>query len=163
MGDFREKVLARRAGILSYGFTPPRAAHDRDRLAAIAERQRSHMMSLPVDAVVLYDAEHATRLEHAIHGPEYGLRLTAIHPVMDVAEGHDHVHGLRGDHLGFIRGLEHRHLDLPIQIGACGQLLLEGLDTITSEGLLRLRVPVGCDVAAFVHEIRREDLRVPAS
>ena len=50
-------VLARRAGILSYGLTPPRAAHDRDKLAAIAERQRSHIASLPVDAVVLYDLQ----------------------------------------------------------------------------------------------------------
>jgi len=57
MADFREMVLARRAGILSYGLTPPRAAHDRDKLAAIAERQRSHIASLPVDAVVLYDLQ----------------------------------------------------------------------------------------------------------
>ena len=57
MGDFRAKVLARRSGILSYGLTPPRAAHDRDKLAAIAERQRAQVRALPVDAVVLYDLQ----------------------------------------------------------------------------------------------------------
>jgi hypothetical protein len=57
MGDFREKVLARRSGILSYGLTPPRAAHDRDKLKAIAERQRALIESLPVDGVVLYDLQ----------------------------------------------------------------------------------------------------------
>ena len=57
MGDFREKVLARGSGILSYGLTPPRAAHGRDQLTAIAERQRAHIGSLPVDAVVLYDLQ----------------------------------------------------------------------------------------------------------
>ncbi|HEY0463253.1 MAG TPA: hypothetical protein VGC79_03545 [Polyangiaceae bacterium] len=57
MGDFREKVLARRSGILSYGLTPPRAGHERDKLLAIAGRQRDQIRSLPVDAVVLYDLQ----------------------------------------------------------------------------------------------------------
>ena len=57
MGDFREKVLARRSGILSYGLTPPRAAHEREKLTEIAERQRAHIRSLPVDGVVLYDLQ----------------------------------------------------------------------------------------------------------
>jgi len=57
MGDFREKVLARRSGILSYGLTPPRAAHDRDKLVEIAQRQRAQIRALPVDAVVLYDLQ----------------------------------------------------------------------------------------------------------
>src|SRR6478735_4178565 len=57
MADFREKVLARRSGILSYGLTPPRAAHDLEKLSAIAERQLAQLRSLPVDAVVLYDLQ----------------------------------------------------------------------------------------------------------
>jgi hypothetical protein len=57
MGDFREKVLARSPGILSYGLTPPRAAHDAEKLTAIAARQRAQIQSLPVDAVVLYDLQ----------------------------------------------------------------------------------------------------------
>jgi len=57
MADFREKVLARRSGILSYGLTPPRAAHDQAKLSAIAQRQRAQIGSLPVDAVVLYDLQ----------------------------------------------------------------------------------------------------------
>jgi hypothetical protein len=57
MAGFREKVVARRPGILSYGLTPPRAAHDLAKLSGIAERQRSQLRSLPVDAVVLYDLQ----------------------------------------------------------------------------------------------------------
>lgn len=57
MAGFREKVLARRAGILSYGMTPPRAAQAPERLSGIAERQRAQLSSLPVDAVVLYDLQ----------------------------------------------------------------------------------------------------------
>jgi hypothetical protein len=57
MGDFREKVLARRSGILSYGLTPPRAAHHPQKLTEIAERQRAQIAALPVDAVVLYDLQ----------------------------------------------------------------------------------------------------------
>lgn len=57
MAGFREKVLARRSGILSYGLTPPRAAHELGKLSQIAERQRAQLRSLPVDAVVLYDLQ----------------------------------------------------------------------------------------------------------
>ena len=57
MADFREKVRARRSGILSYGLTPPRAGHERDKLMEIARRQCDQIRSLPVDAVVLYDLQ----------------------------------------------------------------------------------------------------------
>src|SRR6185369_8483483 len=57
MAGFREKVLARRSGILSYGLTPPRAAHDLEKLSGIAERQRAQLRALPIDAVVLYDLQ----------------------------------------------------------------------------------------------------------
>jgi hypothetical protein len=57
MGDFREKVRARRSGILSYGLTPPRAGHEPDKLMEIAGRQCDQIRSLPVDAVVLYDLQ----------------------------------------------------------------------------------------------------------
>ena len=57
MGAFRDKICARRAGILTYGLTPPRAAHETHKLVEIAERQRALIRSLPVDAVVLYDLQ----------------------------------------------------------------------------------------------------------
>jgi hypothetical protein len=57
MSVFRDKVRARRSGILTYGLTPPRAAQDREKLRAIAERQRARLGALPVDAVVLYDLQ----------------------------------------------------------------------------------------------------------
>jgi hypothetical protein len=63
MAGFREKVLARRSGILSYGLTPPRAAHDLEKLSGIAERQRAQLRSLPVDAVVLYDLQDESSRE----------------------------------------------------------------------------------------------------
>jgi hypothetical protein len=54
---FEQNVRARRPGILTYGLTPPRAAHDRAKLAEIGERQRAQIAALPVDAVVLYDLQ----------------------------------------------------------------------------------------------------------
>jgi 5,10-methylenetetrahydrofolate reductase len=57
MSVFRDKVRARRSGILTYGLTPPRAANDREKLRAIAERQRAQLAALPVDAVILYDLQ----------------------------------------------------------------------------------------------------------
>jgi hypothetical protein len=57
MGAFRDKVQARKPGILTYGLTPPRAANDRDQLHVIAERQRARLAALPVDALILYDLQ----------------------------------------------------------------------------------------------------------
>lgn len=57
MSAFPDKVLARRAGLLTYGLTPPRASNDTVKLREIAQRQRSRIDALPVDAVVLYDLQ----------------------------------------------------------------------------------------------------------
>lgn len=61
--SFRDKVLARKAGILTYGLTPPRAALPVDQLAAIAERQRATLQALPVDALILYDLQDESSRE----------------------------------------------------------------------------------------------------
>ena len=57
MSDFRAKVRARLAGLLTYGLTPPRASNDDAKLSEIAHRQRLRIATLPVDAVVLYDLQ----------------------------------------------------------------------------------------------------------
>lgn len=61
--SFREQIGARRAGILSYGLTPPRAAHEPAKLSEIAERQRAYTAMLPVDGIVLYDLQDETSRE----------------------------------------------------------------------------------------------------
>ena len=57
MSVFAQKVRSARPGILTYGLTPPRAAHDAARLHEIADRQRARLETLPVDAVILYDLQ----------------------------------------------------------------------------------------------------------
>lgn len=57
MSIFEQRVRARRPGILTYGLTPPRASHDREKLAEIAARQRAQIAALPVDGVILYDLQ----------------------------------------------------------------------------------------------------------
>lgn len=63
MFGFVQKVQARRAGIVSYGLTPPRAANAPEKLAEVAERQRARIASLPVDAVILYDLQDESSRE----------------------------------------------------------------------------------------------------
>jgi len=60
MSLFAQKVRSARPGILTYGLTPPRAAHDAARLHEIADRQRARLETLPVDAVILYDLQDET-------------------------------------------------------------------------------------------------------
>ncbi len=65
MSDFRNKVRARCAGLLTYGLTPPRASNDTAKLSEIAQRQRSRIAALPVDAVVLYDLQDESSRDDA--------------------------------------------------------------------------------------------------
>ncbi|MET0791181.1 MAG: 5,10-methylenetetrahydrofolate reductase [Polyangiaceae bacterium] len=57
MSEFRDKVRARRPGLLTYGLTPPRASNSAAKLSDIAQRQRARIATLPVDALVLYDLQ----------------------------------------------------------------------------------------------------------
>ncbi|HYQ43965.1 MAG TPA: hypothetical protein VER11_18415 [Polyangiaceae bacterium] len=85
MAGFREKVTARRSGILTYGLTPPRAAHDLEKISEIADRQRSQLRSLPVDGVVLYDLQDESSRDPS-------PRPFAFLPTLDpFAYGRDHV------------------------------------------------------------------------
>ncbi len=53
----RAAFAQQKAGILTYGLTPPKRSTAPDKRAAIAERQMARVASLPVDALVLYDIQ----------------------------------------------------------------------------------------------------------
>lgn len=85
--SFRDKVLAREAGILTYGLTPPRAAQPAEKLAAIAERQRAALQALPVDALILYDLQDES-------GRDPSPRPFEFLPTLDpFAYARDYLHG----------------------------------------------------------------------
>lgn len=46
-----------RAGILTYGITPPKRSYGPDKLAEVAHRQTARIRQLPVDALVVYDIQ----------------------------------------------------------------------------------------------------------
>lgn len=53
----RSLVDRNRAGILTYGITPPKAAYSREKLADVAQRQTARIRELPIDALVIYDIQ----------------------------------------------------------------------------------------------------------
>lgn len=53
----REAIRERRAGILTYGLTPPKLSYPADKRAWVAERQAKRIAELPVDGVVVYDLQ----------------------------------------------------------------------------------------------------------
>lgn len=60
----REKIMNRSTGLLTYGMTPPKAAHEPEKLAEIASKQYDRLKDLPIDALILYDVqEEADRIE----------------------------------------------------------------------------------------------------
>ncbi|AZN41837.1 methylenetetrahydrofolate reductase [Paenibacillus albus] len=60
----RDKLLARKPGIISYGMTPPKAANTSEKIAEIAQKQCERLRDLELDALILYDVqEEADRIE----------------------------------------------------------------------------------------------------
>lgn len=53
----RPLVLGNRAGILTYGITPPKRAYAPEKLAEVAQRQTARIRQLPIDALVIYDIQ----------------------------------------------------------------------------------------------------------
>jgi hypothetical protein len=53
----REQIRACRAGLLTYGITPPKRSYSADRLAEVAAAQVGRIRQLPVDALVVYDIQ----------------------------------------------------------------------------------------------------------
>jgi hypothetical protein len=53
----REHVLRNRAGLLTYGITPPKRSYSAERLAEIASAQVGRIRQLPIDGLVVYDIQ----------------------------------------------------------------------------------------------------------
>jgi hypothetical protein len=53
----REQIRACRAGLLTYGITPPKRSYAAARLAEVAAAQLGRIRQLPVDALVVYDIQ----------------------------------------------------------------------------------------------------------
>ena len=59
----KEKILNRRPGIVTYGFTPPKRQNAPEKIAEIVEKQITRINSLPIDGLILYDIQdEVTRL-----------------------------------------------------------------------------------------------------
>jgi hypothetical protein len=60
----REQIRACRAGLLTYGITPPKRSYSADKLAEVAAAQVARIRQLPLDALVVYDIQdESTRTE----------------------------------------------------------------------------------------------------
>jgi hypothetical protein len=55
---FKEKVLQRRPGIVTFGLTPPKESHPPEKIAEIAARQMERLRSMQVDGLVIYDVQN---------------------------------------------------------------------------------------------------------
>ncbi len=53
----RQAILDRRAGLLTYGITPPKQSFDEARRREVAARQRERIAALPIDGVLIYDLQ----------------------------------------------------------------------------------------------------------
>jgi hypothetical protein len=52
-----EQIRACRAGLLTYGITPPKRSYSEQRLAEVAAAQLGRIRQLPIDALVVYDIQ----------------------------------------------------------------------------------------------------------
>lgn len=53
----RDQIRQRKAGLLTYGITPPKRSYAPEKLAEIAAAQTARVQQLPVDALVVYDIQ----------------------------------------------------------------------------------------------------------
>ncbi len=65
---------------------------------------------------MLHDAEHASGLERLVHRRKRLLRDIARHPIVDVAEGDDHVQGVGRQQVAAV-GRKSNDLDFAVQVG----------------------------------------------
>jgi hypothetical protein len=60
----KEKILNRKAGILTYGMTPPKETHAPEKIAEISQKQVERLKGLDLDGLILYDVqEEADRID----------------------------------------------------------------------------------------------------
>lgn len=53
----RDAIAQRKAGLLTYGITPPKRSYAPERRAEVAGKQRDRIAGLPVDGLVIYDLQ----------------------------------------------------------------------------------------------------------
>ena len=53
----KEKILAKKPGIITYGITPPKKSNPPEKIHEIAYRQMERIRELPVDGLVIYDIQ----------------------------------------------------------------------------------------------------------
>lgn len=56
----KTKIMSRKAGILTYGMTPPKAATTHEKIVEISQKQCERIKSLGIDALILYDVQEET-------------------------------------------------------------------------------------------------------
>ncbi|WP_339315882.1 methylenetetrahydrofolate reductase [Paenibacillus sp. FSL R10-2734] len=62
---FKQKILSKKPGILTYGMTPPKASHSPEKISEIAQKQVERLKNLDLDALILYDVqEEVDRVDH---------------------------------------------------------------------------------------------------
>lgn len=54
---FLQKIKSGQSGILTYGITPPKVGTEPEKIAQIAERTLSRLISLDIDALIVYDVQ----------------------------------------------------------------------------------------------------------
>jgi|BioPla2DNA2_1021312.scaffolds.fasta_scaffold24405_2 hypothetical protein len=53
----KDKILNKKSGIITYGFTPPKAANPPDKIKEISEKQIERIRTIDVDGLVIYDIQ----------------------------------------------------------------------------------------------------------
>ncbi|GMK40821.1 hypothetical protein PCCS19_38770 [Paenibacillus sp. CCS19] len=60
----RESILNKKAGIITYGMTPPKASNTAEKIAEISQKQIERLKNVDIDALILYDVqEESDRIE----------------------------------------------------------------------------------------------------
>ncbi|PWW02881.1 methylene-tetrahydrofolate reductase-like protein [Paenibacillus cellulosilyticus] len=61
---FRESILNKKAGIITYGMTPPKESSSVEKIAEISHKQVERLKNVDIDALILYDVqEESDRVE----------------------------------------------------------------------------------------------------
>ena len=53
----KDKILNRKSGIITYGFTPPKAVNPPEKIKEISEKQIERIKTIDVDGLVIYDIQ----------------------------------------------------------------------------------------------------------
>jgi len=53
----KEKILNKKAGIITYGLTPPKLNNSVEKILEIAERQKNRIQNISIDGLILYDIQ----------------------------------------------------------------------------------------------------------